>query len=124
GGARRRRPPGVGGHVGADRGEVRPGDVVGGAVQLELRLVAGVVGPGQVDLAGADGRGRQVARRRRRCGGGFGDVGGGGVADGVGGHHPVGVGGRGRQAGGAVRRGGGARGGPRGERGALEGRLQ
>ena len=56
----------VGNNVGAGRSEPDPVDPVGGAVQLEAVLVAGVVGPGQVDPAAADGGGRQVARRQRR----------------------------------------------------------
>src|SRR5438094_734949 len=39
---------------------------VAGRIDLEAVLVRGVIRPGQVDAATADGRGGQVGRRRRR----------------------------------------------------------
>src|SRR5205823_4951093 len=83
--ARRPAPPGGGGGGGAGRGELHPVDPVARPVQLEAVLGAGVVGPGQVDLAAADGHGRQVARRRQRSAGG---VGRGGFAGRVVGRYP------------------------------------
>src|SRR5439155_11399810 len=77
-GSRRGARPGVGGHVRAecgDRGEV---GAVGGLVDLEARLVRGVVRPAQTDLAVADGGGRQAARPGRRPRGGRRGGGGGG----------------------------------------------
>src|SRR5207237_797501 len=85
-GVRRCAPPVVAGRVRAGRADPAVVDAVDGFVDLEAVLGAGVVGPRQIDLAAANGHGRQGARRRRRRRRGHGGgVGGGGVAGRVGG---------------------------------------
>src|SRR3989304_4264732 len=78
----------------------RPAPAGPGAFEPEARLVAGVVGPGEVYLAGRDGGGGQVGwsrRRALRCR--RGGVGVGGVVWPLVGADAVGVGGAGGQAG-------------------------